>query len=93
MLATDADCARAETGELRLVSAILERAILDARKGRPDAVRWLASDASGAGDGRWSFVDVCDVLAIEPAWARAQIARGGRPVQRTRTRLARLEAA
>ena len=39
---------RAESGELRLIAAVLRLAIEDARRGDRDACDWLASDESGA---------------------------------------------
>jgi hypothetical protein len=51
--ATDSDSTRAETGELRLIAAVLALAIADARRGDPSAQRWLASDESGACVGGW----------------------------------------
>jgi hypothetical protein len=57
--ATDSDSTRAETGELRLIAAVLTLAIADARRDDVDAQRWLASDESGASVGGFYFLDVC----------------------------------
>lgn len=67
------DDPRGPTGELRLVAAVLETAIEEARRGDPDALAWLASDVEGVSDG-WSFRAVCDHLAAEPSWLRVVIA-------------------
>lgn len=95
-LATDADDTRAETGELRLLAAVLELAVADARAGRADAAAWIASDESGHALGGWYFTDVCAALGVEPAWVRREARgrhgryRGGRPAG---WRWRRLEAA
>lgn len=75
--ATDSDCSRAETGELRLISAVLALAIADARRDDVDAQRWIASDESGPAVGGFNFVDICEALALDASWARAQVAAGG----------------
>lgn len=67
------------TPEVRLAAAVLAQAIADVRWRRPDgrdriranaALRWLRSD-----DGRWpySFLRICEVLQIEPAWVRDRV--------------------
>lgn len=87
-LATDADDRRAISGELALVAAVVERALRDARAGRADARAWLATDATGAGDG-WTYVDACAVLGLVPSWGRALVAQGGRRSRRPAMRLTR----
>jgi hypothetical protein len=67
------------TPEVRLAAAVLAQAIADVRWRRPDgrdriranaALRWLRSD-----DGRWpySFLRICEVLGLEPAWVRDRV--------------------
>ncbi len=78
--ATDTDCPRAETGEQRLIAAVLSRAIEDARRADRDACDWIASDELGARVGGWHYRDICAVLGLDAAWARAQVA-GEEPVR------------
>jgi hypothetical protein len=75
--ATDSDSTRAETGELRLIAAVLALAIADARRGDPSAQRWLASDESGACVGGWHYRTVCAVLGLDASWGRSEIRDGG----------------
>lgn len=92
-LATDADTRSAETGELRLVAAVLERAVLDARAGCADAAAWLASDAIGAAGRGWSYLEVCAVLGLDPACGRALVAHGVRSRRPSMRLTRRLRAA
>jgi hypothetical protein len=78
-LATEPDSTRAETGEQRLLAAVLHVALDDARKGRRDAREWLASDEPGRSATGWSYVDVCALLGLSPSWGRAQVALRVRP--------------
>ncbi|MEW6271465.1 MAG: hypothetical protein AB1689_19460 [Thermodesulfobacteriota bacterium] len=78
-LATEPDSTRQETGEQRLLAALLHTALHDARKGRRDALAWLMSDAAGACVGGFNFIDVAGWLGLDPAWCRAQAALRVRP--------------
>lgn len=94
-LATAADERRAETGELRLLGALLWQALDDARKGHADARAWLASDESGRSLTGYFFVDVCAALDVDPTWVRRQVQRGVQPRggrRRMGRRFVRLEA-
>lgn len=68
-LKTDPDGSRGATPEQRLVRAVLELAIDDARKGSRNALAWLASDDDAFWNG-WSFRAVCQHLDAEPSWVR-----------------------
>jgi hypothetical protein len=67
---TDCDSTRAATGELRLIAAVLERAIDDARRGDPEAIGWLASNDEVAAEGL-TLVAVCRYLDFDPGWIRS----------------------
>ncbi len=70
-LAVDADFEwRRDTPEQRLLSAVLERAVEDARAGEAAAFAWLESDDDTFGPG-WSFVGVCHQLQADHEWIRA----------------------
>jgi len=91
---TDAGCARTDTGELRLLAAVLGCAIKDARRGRADALAWIESDASGRAERGFNYLDVCAVLGLDPGWTRTQVAlRARTPGRRTGRRWLRLRAA
>lgn len=83
LIATECDDRRSDTGELRLVAAVLECALADARRGDDDAIAWLSNhDVAPFDDTGFSFVYVCDALGADPGWvrsqARLQIRRRGR---------------
>ena len=63
-------CRRQPSGEQRLLAAVLDRTLLDAKAGDRAARAWLASDAPSTGTG-FGFVEVSALLDIEPAWVRA----------------------
>ena len=69
---TDCDDWRVATGELRLITAVLEQAISDARRGDHEAIAWLASDEESP-DG-WTLVGICRHLSVEPEWIRTLVA-------------------
>lgn len=69
------------TPEVRLAAAVLGQAIADIRWRRADgrdhiqvnaALRWVRAD-----DSKWpfSFVRVCELLRLEPAWVRGRVNR------------------
>ena len=69
------------TPEIRLAAAVLGQAMADIRWRRADgrdhiqvnaALRWVRSN-----DGEWmySFLRICEVLHLEPAWVRGRVHR------------------
>jgi len=92
-LETETDDPRATSGELALIAAVLQRAVLDARAGRQDARQWLTSSERGPAERGWYFLDLCDHLQVDPGWGRAQIARGGQSRRPSMRRPRRLKAA
>lgn len=69
------------TPEVRLAAAVLGQAVADIRWRRTDgrdhiqvnaALRWVRSD-----DSKWpfSFIRVCELLRLEPAWVRGRVSR------------------
>lgn len=73
---------RQPSGEERLLAAVLALAIADARRGDRSALAWLASDDDVPSRRGFSFMSVCHVLGVDPAWARARIAQQTRPPRR-----------
>lgn len=80
-LLAELETRRQPTPEQRLLAAVLARAIYDARAGHADAIAWLESDAVTA-PRSFTFVAVCSQLEIDPAWARAEIAKRVKPRRR-----------
>lgn len=68
----------AASGELGLLGAVLALALEDARAGRFGAREWIASDAVKSDGAGWTFRAVCDLLELDCAWVRAQVAAGVR---------------
>jgi hypothetical protein len=71
------------SGERLLLAAILHRAVLDAvvdseskqterRRISEEARRWIFSDQ---GTGFTSFVNICEVLELDPGWVRNKVKR------------------
>jgi hypothetical protein len=73
----------ASSSERRLMSAVLDEALLDLRRStnrRTPRMRRLADEVEGwfaADDDEWpcSFQNVCHVLGVEPAAVRSRLAR------------------
>jgi len=78
-LGTEVDESRGSTGELRLIAAVLEQAIEDARRGDANAITWIASGVDLVDENGWTFSVVCHLLGVDPGWIRdlaaEQIAR------------------
>lgn len=75
------------TPEVRLAAAVLGQAMADIRWRRADgkdhlqvnaALRWVRSNE---GDWLYSFLRVCEILHLEPAWVRARVGRWMRRVR------------
>jgi hypothetical protein len=62
---------RRVTGELRLIAAVLERSLEDARRGYRDALPWISSNEV-ASEG-WSYLTICDQRGQEPTRLRSTL--------------------
>ncbi len=88
-VATDDDSRVSESGELRLLAAVLELGVRDAVAGRRDALAWIRSDATGGAQAGWHYLDLAAALGLDAEWARSQVARGGVRARRPRIRRTR----
>lgn len=85
MRANELSALPSDTGERHLLSAVLERAILDAllplcvadsRHLRREAREWFNSNVKSIGQGQGiSFIDICEYLDIEAEPLRAFLAK------------------
>jgi hypothetical protein len=68
-LTTDSESSRSVSPEQKLVRAVLEQAVNDARRGSAAALAWLECETSDADTG-WTFLQVCEHLDADPSWVR-----------------------
>jgi hypothetical protein len=84
------------SGERLLLAAILQRAVLDAvlnaKADRRDAVRWRIGQQARHwifSDNRvdfTSFLNVCEILELDPGWVRGQVLRADPKTMRKHAR-------
>lgn len=58
-----------------MVRALLKWALAEARAGDPEALAWLYSGAEIGADSRFTLIEVCAHLRLDPARVRALVQR------------------